>query len=102
MKPITNLRMTAVKCSPSPQDKLYSFSLVEYSVAMDGGSRTELQRSDVVSPHQGLGSTGLDVTLIDEMLRLTPEQRLCYHDSVIQFIYEMRTAFEIGSHGISS
>jgi hypothetical protein len=69
---------------------------------MDRGPHDGLGQFDPVSPRNDPSANGLDSTLIDEMLRLTPEERLRYHNAVIQFIYEMRRAFEIRSHGISS
>jgi hypothetical protein len=36
--------------------------------------------------------SGIDTTLIDEMLALTPEERLRYHDAVLECIFELRQA----------
>jgi hypothetical protein len=38
----------------------------------------------------------VDVTLIDEMLRLTPKQRLEQNDRMATLAVRLRTAFEVG------
>ena len=37
--------------------------------------------------------SGVDITLIDEMIRLTPEQRLRQNDRAVQAAEELRHAF---------
>jgi hypothetical protein len=37
---------------------------------------------------------GIDLTLIDEMLRLSPEERIRFHDGVLNSILELRRAVE--------
>jgi hypothetical protein len=41
----------------------------------------------------------VDVTLIDEMLRLTPKQRLEQNDRMATLAVRLRTAFEAGRRG---
>jgi hypothetical protein len=41
-------------------------------------------------------TVAVDVTLIDEMLRLTPKQRLEQNDRMATLAVRLRTAFEVG------
>lgn len=41
----------------------------------------------------------VDRTLIIEMLRLTPEERLRLHDDLVTGLLELREAFEQSAHG---
>lgn len=57
------------------------------------GSQTENPREADREADEALDAERIDVTLIDETLRMTPEQRLLLNDRMIRTVTELRDGF---------
>lgn len=47
-------------------------------------------------------SSGIDVTLIDEMLAMTPEERFRLHDAALRCVIDLRAAMRVFSDDLAS
>jgi hypothetical protein len=59
----------------------------------DDGTTPERPRVDEAAPGPTHDAQGVDLTLIDEMLRLEPIERLRMNDRAINAVLELRDAF---------
>lgn len=67
------------------------------TVSMDERTRAEIHQEYVIPPDAGPAwreacEAGLDMSLIEATLKLTPEQRLAQHQQVIDFLIEVQAA----------
>jgi hypothetical protein len=92
----------ALRCDFVLEDSFLRKDCLWYTAAMCNESDKSSFLSGPKQVVSDSACTDVDTTLIDEMLRLTPEERLCYHNAVIRGIYEIRKAFAEKDDGTSS
>jgi hypothetical protein len=61
---------------------------------MSGRKTIQAEKTAVKGERPGGIDSLVDISLIDEMLRLSPEERLLQNDRMIRTIMELRDAFQ--------